>query len=296
MDSKQQDMRKNWHHWFVPLFGWLIAAAPTVLQAAEVTPIHFGILSTAQPGRIYIEWGAFVEYLGEQLGRPVEIVVPRGFGKMKQVAAEGGVDFFYINSHVYYRLKQEGLATAIAQMQNITGKTTSRSEFFVRADSGITDISQLRGKSIAFISPMGAGGYLAPRAHLYNNGIASKDAKEVFAENLSNSIHKVLLNEVNSGAMCGVNYKLMTKKVEMGELKVIAVTDDYAEDVIGARKGLDPDLVKRFQQILRDMDQTDAGKQIFKDMEDLKIQKFIAYDERIEDITRKLLREAKLEP
>ncbi len=55
MDSKRQGMRKNWHHWFVLLFGWLIAALPTVLQAAEVTPIRFGILSTARPGRIYTE-------------------------------------------------------------------------------------------------------------------------------------------------------------------------------------------------------------------------------------------------
>ena len=85
---------------------------------------------------------------------------------MKKAISEGEVDFFYINSNVYYRLKQENKASAVAQMQNITGKITSRSEIFVKRGSGLKHIYDLKGKNIAYISPMGAEGYLAPRALL----------------------------------------------------------------------------------------------------------------------------------
>ena len=118
-------------------------------MAEEVTPVRFGILSIAQPSRIFTKWQPFAEYMSKQLGRPVEIVVPRGFGKMQKTIANGDVDFFYINSYVFYRLKQEGKAVGVAQMENITGRTTSRSKLFVKSDSGINSIADLKGKKIA---------------------------------------------------------------------------------------------------------------------------------------------------
>ncbi len=227
----------------------------------------------------------------------MEIVVPRGFDKMKQVASEGGADFVYANSLMGYRLKQGGFATPIAQMYNIDDKTVSRGKFFVHRDSGITTISQLRGKRIAFVSPLGDGAYLAPRAFLYKNGISTQEyITEVFTGNLSNSLHQVLLKETDAGAMCGVNYRLLSEKLALGELNIIAETDEFAETVIAATKGIDPDLVRRFKQAVLGMHETEAGKRILAGMRDLKIQRFVPYDERIEDITRKLLREAKLEP
>lgn len=265
--------------------------------AAEPAPIKFGILSTAQPARIHAEWGPLTEYIARQIGRPIEIVVPRGFEKMKEAATQGEVDFFYVNSYVYYRLKQQGRAGAIAQMQNVAGGTTSRSEFFVRTDSGIDDIAQLKGKPIALVSPMGAGGYLAPRAYLYKHGIKTQEEKtEVFSQNLTNSLHQVLLKDVPAGAMCGVNYRLLQEKLDTHELKIIAVTDDYAEDVIAARAGLDAETVKKIQAIVLTMSDNASGQSVLQGMRDLKVQKFVPYDPNAEAITRKLIAEAQLEP
>ena len=78
--------------------------------ADSSTPIKFGILSIAQPARIHAKWQPFVKYLSAELDRPVEIVIPRGFEKMRKAATNGEVDFFYVNSHVFYRLKQAGKA------------------------------------------------------------------------------------------------------------------------------------------------------------------------------------------
>ncbi len=94
------------------------------IQASEILPIRFGVLSIAQPARIFAKWTPFVKHLETQLGRPVVIVVPKGFSKMKQAVANKEVDFFYVNSHVFYRLKQEGRALAVAQMQPWLDGTT----------------------------------------------------------------------------------------------------------------------------------------------------------------------------
>ena len=286
----------------VPLFSPLTAALLLLLlsglQPAFSTtqqPLRFGVLSIAQPSRIFANWQPFADYMSRKLGQPVEIVVPRGFAKMKKTISDGQVDFFYVNSLVFYRLKQEGKAVAVAQMQNITGKTTSRSEIFVRRDSGIASVDDLENKNIAYVSPMGAGGYLAPRAYLYEEGLQSGvETQESFTKNLSNSIHGVLLGDYDAGTMCGVNYELMSKKTATGELKVIAVSEDYPDNVIGAHSDLSPEQVARFRRIVLDMTDDPEGRQILRKMHRMKIQRFVDYDERVEDITRKLLEKGKL--
>jgi len=259
--------------------------------ADENLAIRFGVLSIAQPSRIFAKWQPFADYMSRQLGQPVEIVVPRGFGKMKDAIAKGEIDFFYINSFVFYRLKQEGKAIAVAQMQNIAGKTISRSEVFVRRDSGIEKIIDLKGKNIAFVSPMGAGGYMAPRARLYNAGLISGvDIEEVFTKNLSNSIHGVLLGDYNAATMCGVNYKLMSAKIETGELKVLTVSDEYPENVIGAHTGLSPKLITDFRNTLLSIVDNPEGRELLNTMHSMKIKSFVAYDESMEEMTKDLIK------
>jgi len=264
---------------------------PQLCQASEKSVIRFGVLSIAQPSRIFSKWQPFADYMGMKLKQPVEIVVPRGFGKMKKAIAEGEVDFFYINSHVFYRLKQKGKAVAVAQMQNITGQTTTRSDIFVKRDSDIKSVSDLQGKNIAYISPMGAGGYLAPRAFLYKSGLESGiESKESFTKNLSNSIHGVLLGDFDAATMCGVNYKLMSKKIETGELKVIAVSDPYPENIIGARANLSVELIKQFRDELLSMPKNTEGATLLDKMQSMKIKSFVKYDDEVEELTKELLK------
>jgi len=287
-------MRCMHRHWQAFLLLFLLGLQAVLAETPQ--PIRFGILSIAPPSRIYRNWQPFADYLADELGRPVNIVVPRGFGKLRDAVEAGEVDFFYANSHVFYRLKQAGKAMGVAQMQNIDGKVTSRSEIFVRHDAGIDDVADLKGRTMAFVSPLGAGGYLAPRAYLEKVGLETgKDVKPVFTRNLSNSIHQVLLGDVDAATMCGVNFKLMSRKLDTRELKVIGYTDVYPENLIAARHGLDPALVMRFRQVVLAMPETEKGRQVLEKMRQMKIQRFLPYDPAIERITRKLLEQGGLE-
>ncbi|MCF6210627.1 MAG: phosphate/phosphite/phosphonate ABC transporter substrate-binding protein [Gammaproteobacteria bacterium] len=273
-----------------------IGSAPAVRAAdSSASELRLGILSIAPPSRIYKSWQPFAEYLAVQMAQPVSLVVPRGFKTMKDAAEKGEVDFFYINSYVFYRLKQEGKAIGILQMKNVRDEVTSRSEIFVRQDSGIVTIDQLKGQGIAYVSPMGAGGYLAPRAYLMSQGIDSGvELKEHFTKNLSSSIHAVLLNDSSAGTMCGINFDLMNKKMDMGELKILAVSAPYPENIIAARPSLDTKTIEKFTQAVIHMKNHPAGQQVLKDMQTMRIREFIPYDPAIEQLTENLLRQAKL--
>ncbi|WP_198266551.1 phosphate/phosphite/phosphonate ABC transporter substrate-binding protein [sulfur-oxidizing endosymbiont of Gigantopelta aegis] len=152
----------------------LYAAQVNEMVNEKLKEINLGILSLAPPLKTYKNWKPFANYLENAIGIPVNIIAPRGFGKLKKMAEKKQVDLFYVNSHIFYLLKQADKAVAIAQMENIEDSTTSQSSIFVRSDSEINNVSQLKGKTFAFVSPMGAGGYLAPRAYLYQHGLKTK--------------------------------------------------------------------------------------------------------------------------
>lgn len=253
--------------------------------------IRLGIISIASPSKIYTQWKPFAEYIMTQTGRKVELVVPKGFNKIKQGIEDKAIDIFYVNSYVFYRLKEEGKVKPLAQMVNLNGTTTSKSILFVRNDSGINTLQDLIGEKVAFISPMGAGGYLAPREKFHQYGIKTPtDTDEQFTSNLSSSIHKVLTGEVKAGTMCGLNFKLMSERIATGDLKIIAETEKYPENVFGARADLEPRLQKHLAEIIIHMENTLDGSVVLKNMHDMKILRFSPYDDRIENITRSLIK------
>jgi len=271
---------------------------PPLTHAADPAPkpILLGILSTAEPSRIHAEWQPFTDYLSKVIGQPVAVTVPRGFDKLVELIDAGKVDIFYANSYVMYRAKEKGKAAPIAQMMNLNGSVLSRSIVFVRTDSGISQITQLRGEKVAFVSPNGAGGYLSPRAMFYQAGVKTKEeTKEQFTQNLSSSVHKVLLGDVKAGTMCGLNFKLMSEKLDTGELKILATSDDYAEDALGANPAMSADLRQRITHALTAMHDSESGRSVLAGMRDLKVLKFVPYDANVtEAVTRKLIREAKM--
>lgn len=257
----------------------------------HVNEINLGILSLSPPLKTYKSWKPFADYIAKEMGISVNVVAPRGFGKLKKMAENKEIDLFYVNSHIFYLLKQSDKAVAIVQMENIANSITSQSSIFVRSDSNIDNVSQLKGKTFAFVSPMGAGGYLAPRAFLYQQGLKTKEeTKELFTKNLTNSIYDVLLGKADAATMCGVNYQLMGKKIDTGELKIIASSGNYPENVLASRTDFPVDLIERLKAVVISMPDKAEGQAVLKKMQKMKIKQFIPYDPEIESLTRDLLK------
>lgn len=266
----------------------------TATAATKQAPIKFGVLSLAPPAKIFKQWTPFADYLAEKIGRDVEIIVPRGFKKIKQAVAKNEVDIFYVNSLIYYRLKQEGKAAPIAQMHAINGSIYNQGVLIARTDSKIKSLTDLKGKKLAFISPMASGGYLAQRAKFYDAGVKTKtDTKEIFTKNLTTSLHKVILGDVKAAAMCGISFDLMKKRIETGELENIGMSEVFAESAFGAHPKLSTKVRAQISTAIINMDKDEAGRKILDSMKNMKIQKFVKYDPKVEDVTRKLLKKAK---
>lgn len=275
-------------------FFTLITFLITISSSSAQT-IRFGIMSLAQPSRIHAQWQPFVDYVSNKTGYNIEIVIPRGFKKINSEIEKNKIDIFYTNSFIFYRLNKSGKALALAQMKNTEGSIMSQSVIFVRDDSGINKITDLKNSSFAFISPAGAGGYLAPKALFVKEGIdTSNELTEQFTKNLSTSIHKVLLGNVKAGTMCGLNYKLMSNKLNTKELKIIARSEDYPENVLGVRPGIEVNKRKKISKVILKMINDQKGKEILANMKSMKISSFIKPTDKTVNRIESLLNTAKM--
>ena len=233
---------------------------------AKLNEITMAILMPAPVKKIHKNWQPLADLLSAKLGQRVKIVTPRGLDKAKK--AIPNTDFVYANSYLFSLLKEGAKLTPVAQMKNTGNSIYSKGRFIVRKDSPIVGPKDLVGKRISLIGRYGAGAYLAPRAYLSKNGIdIEKDMKVEYTSNLKKSAYNVILGRSDIAIMCNVNYDILSKKMNTGDLRVFDMTDSFPEAVMFTRLQSDSDLVKRFTKaLLENNDEMVSAMKLLNDM------------------------------
>ncbi len=273
----------------------LVLPSKAVVSGPEKKELNFAVSLPAPPSRIYKIWQPFIRHLEAKTGYTINLLTPKGLDGLEHQLSIAQIDFIYINSYAFYTFKQNGLLEPIAQMRNKEGHITSRGRVLVRKDSGISRIEDLRGGSLSLISPHGAGSYLAPRAMLQDHGLQiDRDISVSFSGDLKKSVYDVLLNETTAAVMCGVNYEIISKKLDLQDIFVMQLTDEFPEGVIAARPGVNDQLKRQITEIIIDMSNNYAGRKALSRLRNTKIYDFIPYDPTIEARTQALLKKANL--
>lgn len=265
----------------------------TQLQADNATTfkqLNFVVALPAPPSRIFKVWSPTVQYLQSSTGYKINLLTPKGLDNIDQMLASNEVDFIYINSYAYYRYHEKGLLDAITQMRNKSGQITSRGRVLVRKDSGLKSITDIEGGTISLISPNGAGSYLAPKAFFRDRGLElEKDIKVSYSGDLKKSVYDVLLKDASAAVMCGVNYEIINKKIDMNDIFVIDLTDEFPEAVIAVRTGLSPQIKSILSDTIISMSESYGGRKALMKLRNTKIHDFIPYDPSVEKQTRSLI-------
>ena len=163
-----------------------------------------------------------------------------------------------------------------------SGAREYRSVIFVRRDSGITELSQLLGRTIAFQSPSSTSAYLVPALALRQEGLPmtlmvspleGRDPRSlgyVFANtdaNLAAWVHKRL---VDAGGFSDQDWESLQRVSEAfrRDLVVIHTTEPVPRAMELVSGGMDPAVAERLKQVLLgaslDPQARDALRQFFR--------------------------------
>lgn len=140
---------------------------------------------------------------------------------------------------------------------------------FVRKDSGISNVADMRGKSIVFVERATTAGYLFPMAYFKEHNVKNIDTyfKEYyFAGSHDAAIQAVVEKEADIGCAKNTIYKLLAEKDPRikNKLIVLARSPNVPSNGLGIRHDLDPAIKKKLMDVFLGMDNDPEGKAVLK--------------------------------
>jgi len=151
----------------------ILALLSWVDVAVAEQPVRFGVLAKRGVEKTMQQWQATGDYLSKKIKREVRII-PLKFVDIEPALKNRTIDFLLANSAFYARFEKKYHLRAITTMVNKKG-VVALNKFsgvlFVRSDSKIKDLKDIRGKRYMCVKFTSFGGaYMALRL-LIENGI-----------------------------------------------------------------------------------------------------------------------------
>lgn len=261
--------------WMILIVSFLMPAQPAwakTIRIGSISDDPVAELKTFQPIADYLAGQLHTE--GIDRGT---VIVASSMEQMASFLREGKVDIYVdspfptlvINKLSHSRLLLRRWKRGVAEYHSV---------IFVRKDSGVRRIEDLRGKVLAFEEPFSTSAYFLPKTSLIAvreklTEVASFRAKVkpgeigyVFSDDDENTMVWVLRGRVAAGAMSRANFRELAKK-QLGDLQVIHVTGSVPRHVVNYRSDLDPTLVQRIKAILLHMHELEEGRKVLQDFE-----------------------------
>jgi phosphonate transport system substrate-binding protein len=123
-------------------------------------------------------YDAFQKLLETKLGIPVRLFPSADYAGVMQGLAAGQLDAASVGASAFAGTWLDcKCVEPVVVPQDNDGTTYYYSVMVTRADSGITSIEQMKGRSLTFADPNSTSGYLIPSASLKTSGIDLADGK-----------------------------------------------------------------------------------------------------------------------
>jgi phosphonate transport system substrate-binding protein len=232
-----------------------VLAGPIGAGAAD-KPLHLVLTPSQKPTDLLAAGEEFGRVLGGILGTPIRVTVASDYAAVIEALRNRTADLAFVHPAGYVLANREAKATIVAK--NVWhGKTTFTARFYVRKESGLTKLEDLRGKSIAFVDPASSSGYIYPMVMLIQRGlVTNRDPKTFFRETVFAGSHdasmRALLNgHVDATASFDLAREQYLKDpAERERIISVAETSPIPEAGIAARDGFDPVLFARVRAAL----------------------------------------------
>jgi phosphonate transport system substrate-binding protein len=243
----------------------LIARALTLLlvlvlgltaPAAAQRPLHLVLTPSQKPTDLRVAGEEFAQVLGRLVGTPVRATVASDYAAVIEALRNRTADLAFTHPGGYVLASREAKATIVAK--NLWhGKSTFTSRIFVRKESGIRQLEDLRGRTIAFVDPTSSSGYIYPMALLIQSGLVkNRDPKTFFRDVVFGGAHDAVMRALVNGHVDAIasfdlaREQYLKDKAERERIVFVAETAPIPEAGIAARDGLPPETFARVRAAL----------------------------------------------
>jgi phosphonate transport system substrate-binding protein len=234
----------------------LACLSPSGSARAADKPLHLVLTPSQKPTDLLAAGEDFGRVLGQLVGVPVRVTVASDYAAVVEALRNQTADLAFVHPAGYVLANREAKARIVAKNQ-WHGKTTFTSRIYVRKDSGIKTLEDLRGKTMAFVDPASSSGYIYPMVLLIQKGLVkNRDPKTFFREVTFAGSHDASMRALLNGHVDAIASFDMAREqylkdpAERERLAFVAETEHIPEAGIAAREKLDPALFAKVREAL----------------------------------------------
>ena len=204
------------------------------------------------------------DHLSQRLGRQVIVVTSKDFDSFWHGVSVQKYDIVHYNQYHYIRSAR---AYRVIAHQQEFGKAAVSGALFVRKDSGINTLSQLRGKTIIFGGGRDAMlSHIAPKFLLMQAGLTDSDFRTEFAVNPPNALLALYHRQADAagGGDILIDLPVVQNAIKAQELKVLATTEPLLFLPWAVKRTMPGNLREAVQMALIGLDRGEEGKRILE--------------------------------
>lgn len=207
------------------------------------------------------------EYLGRKIGVPVEFTILSRYGNILESFEAGRMDGAFFGSFTGALAIERLGVVPLARPVNLDGTSTYHGFLFVRKDSNIRTVGDMRGKRMAFVDKATTAGYLFPLAWMRERGV--KGPVGFFGEHYFTGSHDAAIAAVLDGkADVGAAKHSVWNRVARvnprveAELLILAESARVPSNGLCVRKEMEPDLREALRRALLDLEGDPEGAKV----------------------------------
>lgn len=235
----------------------------------EEKPLLIGLIPEQNIFRQFERYEPLARYLSKKIGRNIKLSVLPRYGNIINNFKSEKMDGAFFGSFTYALAHARLGVEVLARPAGLNGTSTYHGLIFVRKDSGIKSIQDMKGKRFAFVDRATTAGYLLPRAYFHEHGLDFRTylRESYFTGTHEDAIYDVLNRKADIGAAKNTVYEKLAaadKRIKL-ELVVLERSPDVPENGLAVRKDLDDMIKKKLKEALLGMYGDPEGIAVLKD-------------------------------
>lgn len=160
-----------------------------------VIPLRIAIAAVLSPQGTLESYQPLLDYMGEQLNRPIQLIQRRTYQEVNILIEQGEVDVAFVCTGAYVAGSRD-FGMELLAVPQVNGETVYHSYLIVAASSAADDLMDLRGATFAFTDPMSMTGFFYPSSLVRTLG---NEPETFFSRIFFTYSHDKAINAVASG-------------------------------------------------------------------------------------------------
>jgi len=236
--------------------------ASTTAPALAGPPVRIGLMPERDIFAMRRRYKVLADYVAARLGRPVVLSTTNTYEGMLRDFEDSQIELAFAGSLVAAMAMDRYGAKVLVKPELPGGISTYRGVIFVRADSPVTKIAQLKSKIVAMLRTTTAGN-LFPSCQMARMGVLGKpDAfKPLWVGTHDDVANEVLAGRADAGAIKNLRLDALLQEHPDWKIRRLVESKEVPNNALLVRADLAESLGPRIREILLTMDGEAQGRQ-----------------------------------